>query len=138
MKNSIFSLIILTSLSLTVSCSSSTNSSAQEAVREFYVQYIKAASQFPPDMAQLDALIAAHCTEDFRERLQNSEPDADPILDLQDVDKKIASTLQVTPSDGDSEVFQVCMDLGAGQGKHCVQVKVEEVDGEWKIADVIH
>ena len=138
MKNSIFSLIILTSLSLMVSCSSSTNSSAQEAVQEFYVQYIDVASQFPPDVARLDALIAAHCTEDFRERLKNSEPDADPILDLQDVDESMASTLQVTPSDGNSEVFRVCMDLGAGQDMHCVKVRVEGVDGEWKIADVIH
>jgi len=121
-----------------VSCSSSTNSPAQEAVREFYVQYIEVASQFPPDRAGLDELIAAHCTENFRERLQNSEPDADPILELQDVDESMASTLQVTPSDGNSEVFQVCMEIGTGQDKHCVQVKVEDVDGEWKIADVVH
>ena len=119
-----------------VSCSSSTNSSAQEAVREFYVQYIEVASQFPLDKAGLDELIAAHCTEDFRGRLQTSEPNADPILDLQDVDESMASTIQVTPVDGDSEVFQVCMNLGADQDKHCVQVRVEEVDGEWKIAGV--
>lgn len=121
-----------------LACTPATDSKAPETIREFYSSYITEFSKFPPDMDKLQALKQKYCTAELLGRLANAELDADPFLNVQDFDAAWAETLTVNSVDSDPNLFNVCVEIAFNNTTHCVQVKVKEAEGGWKIDELLY
>jgi hypothetical protein len=87
---------------------------------------------------KIDSLLSKYCTRSFIDRINNDdELDADPILDIQDVNKNWVKTLTVKTLLID-EKYLVCFSINTTKKQtHCINVFVKQEAGEWKIDNVI-
>jgi hypothetical protein len=121
-----------------VSCASSSgqdNDAAVAVLGSFYKEYILETSKMPLDMPAIEALKAKHCSASLLAKLKTEELDADPFLNVQDVDAQWAESLEVKPADGGEKKYSVCWQLG-NDGQHCVVVQMKQEDGGWKLNQV--
>jgi hypothetical protein len=117
------------------SCSTGTDTKAMDSLKEFYQNYIRESSKVPEDFAKIEALKAKHCTAKFLAKLADTELEADPFLNAQDVEEVWADNLVVTDATGKDE-YSVCYTASFDNKKYCVKVSMVDEGGTWKINNV--
>jgi hypothetical protein len=120
------------------SCSPGSDTQAMDSLKVFYRSYILETSKVPEDAAKVASLKTQHCTSRFLGVLANAELEADPFLNVQDVDEQWADHLEIAPDAAAKDQFSVCYAVAFDNSKHCVKVAMVDEGGSWKIDNVTY
>jgi hypothetical protein len=99
-------------------------------ITSFYRAYVAGVGATPPNEAALAALRKRHTTAAWQARQAGKgEPDDDPILLAQDIGDDWLERLTATPG-SDPNSLRLCL------ADHCLQLRVVQEAGGWKVDDV--
>lgn len=136
MKMKLFFLSVL-SLAVFISCNQGNNSDMKETIKKFYSSYIIENSQVPEDWDKINKLKKQYCTTKFLAKIEQSELEADPFLDVQDYNEDWINTLNIKEiGNKENPIFSVCFKLDFDGSNHCVKVNMKQENGDWKIDNV--
>lgn len=101
----------------------------------FYSEYITQCSNLTDNaVAGRNAIIEKYCTAELAAKVKNSEPDSDPFLNAQDCDIAWLKTLTITQDENNKDTYYVCYTAAPGEEPNCVDLKVIEEKGSFKIS----
>jgi Protein of unknown function (DUF3828) len=119
-------------------CTPGNDTQAMDSLKTFYQSYIRETSKVPEDHAKVEALKAKHCTSKFLGELAEAELEADPFLNVQDVEETWADNLDIAADAAAKNQFSVCFTATYDKSKHCVNVTMVDEGGSWKIDNVVN
>jgi Protein of unknown function (DUF3828) len=119
-------------------CTPGNDTQAMDSLKTFYQSYIRETSKVPEDHAKVEALKAKHCTAKYLGELAEAELEADPFLNVQDVEETWADNLEITADAAAKDQFSVCFTASYDNSKHCVKVSMVDESGTWKIDNVVN
>jgi|SRR5690554_4647558 len=106
-------------------------------LKKFYSSYIIENSQVPEDWDKINNLKKQYCTTNFLAKIEKTELEADPFLDVQDYNEDWINTLEIKEvGNKENPVFSVCFKLDFDESNHCVKVNMKQENGNWKIDNV--
>lgn len=107
---------------------------AEQFLLRFYVNYLSFQAQEKPSKAEIDQLLRLSCTPELISKLATEELDADPFLNVQDVDLGWAVTLKAEMKSKNN--YEVSFITESGGERHIVPVRLVETTSSYKIASV--
>jgi hypothetical protein len=116
-----------------------TDDSITSFLYDFYSFYIHKCFEENSSFRDIQHDLQTYCTPKFLNGiLEDDEIDSDPFVDAQDYVEDWRETMTVQKASDSSNVYVVCLWTDNYSGKdHCVKVYLAQIDGKWKIDNVL-
>jgi len=115
------------------------DSTPEEIIIDFYQQYIKLQDTPPSaeNRTRIDAVLKKYLTKALISRIRKASLDYDPLINAQDVSIGWLKTLKVHKKNLPQSEYSICYVSTYDSTTKCIDLKVDKVDGVYKISDVL-